>query len=110
VIKCPEINNDRPRELRSKEGIEAFIYWSASILMLLLGLICTVIYFNKGVNQDDMILAVRIQLVSFTTALFCCPLMPIPSWFPFKSQYRFFVFTVGIVCLEIISQTMKSSQ
>jgi hypothetical protein len=106
----PKNKQRSPKRIEIERRIEAFIYWSASILMLLLGLICTVIYFNKGVSQNDVIVAVRIQLVTFTTAFFCCPLTPIPEWFPVKSQYRFVVFLLGIVGLELISQGISSTQ
>jgi hypothetical protein len=99
-----------PKRIKIENRIEAALYWSASILMAILGLIIIVVYFNKGVTHQDVMIAVRIQLVTFTTAFFCNPLTPIPSWFPLKGQYRFIVFAVGIISLELIGQGIELAQ
>jgi hypothetical protein len=99
-----------PKRIKIERRIEAALYWSASTLMAVLGLIITIVYFRKGVTQECIVLVVRIQLVTFTTAFFCNPLTPIPSWFPLKGQYRFIVFAVGIISLELISQGIKLAQ
>jgi hypothetical protein len=44
-----------------------------------------------------------LQIILFATAFLCCLLTPIPSWFPLKIWYRLFVFTTGILCVEIVS-------
>jgi hypothetical protein len=49
-----------PKRIKIERRIEAALYWSASTLMAVLGLIITIVYFRKGVTQECIVLAVRI--------------------------------------------------
>jgi predicted tellurium resistance membrane protein TerC len=92
-----------PERLAIERRIESMIYWSLSVLIALLGLILTATYFRSDVTRNETLAAIRFQLVLFTTATLCCPIAPIPAWFPFPSQYRFLVVLAGIIILELMS-------
>jgi hypothetical protein len=92
-----------PKQIKIEKYIELFLYWSVSILFTLLGLIIFVRCFQPNVQEHIIRLAIRYQLIFFTTAVLCCPLVPIPKWFPFPSQYRFLVFATGIFITELMA-------
>ncbi|AFY96817.1 hypothetical protein Cha6605_5972 (plasmid) [Chamaesiphon minutus PCC 6605] len=99
----PRKKQRSPQRIELERRIEAFLYWSVCITLLVPGLMLSVVYFNKAVTHHDFIFAVRLQTILFATAFFCCPLTPIPSWFPLKIWYRFLVFATGLVAIEIVS-------
>jgi hypothetical protein len=86
-----------------ENNIESFLYWSVSILFGILGLILVSVYFQPKVGQHEILLTIRYQILCFTTATLCCPLVAIPSWFPFPSQYRFLVFSASLIILDLIA-------
>jgi hypothetical protein len=90
-----------PERIALEKRIESFIYWSLSILIAMLGLILTSAYF---IPNKNVLTVVRYQLVILTTALFCCPLIPIPAWFPFPSMYRVFVIIIGSTIVNLLAK------
>jgi hypothetical protein len=90
------------KKLPTTKNIESFLYWSVSVLFIILGLILLFVYFQPNVGQHEVLLTIRYQLLIFTTAILCCPAVPIPSWFPFPSQYRFLVFSTSLVIMELM--------
>jgi NADH:ubiquinone oxidoreductase subunit 4 (subunit M) len=101
-------NRKSPERLAIEEKIKFFIYWSLSVLIMLLGLILTATYFRADVTRNEVLAAIRFQLAFFTTATLCCPVVPIPAWFPFPSQYRLFVITTGMVIVELMSYKLTN--
>jgi hypothetical protein len=65
-------------------------------------------------NSDTMVLkmlgktaSVKVaidDIIKLTTALFCCPLIPIPAWFPFPSVYRGFVIIIGSTIVNLLAE------
>jgi hypothetical protein len=90
------------KKIANTKNIESFLYWSVSIFFTILGLILISVYFQPNVGQHEVLLTIRYQLLIFTTATLCCPAVPIPSWFPFPSQYRFLVFSSSLVIMELM--------
>jgi predicted tellurium resistance membrane protein TerC len=97
------MKNKSPKIITIEKNIESFLYWSVSILFGLLGLIFFFTYFQPKVEQHEILVAIRYQLLCFTTAVLCCPLVSIPTWFPFPSQYRFLVFVTALIIAELMS-------
>lgn len=90
-----------PERIALEKRIESFIYWALSILIAILGLILTSAYF---IPNTSVLVVFRYQLVILTTALFCCPLTPIPAWFPFPSMYRVFVVIIGFAIVDLMAE------
>jgi hypothetical protein len=93
-----------PERIALEEKIGSFIHWSLSILIAIMGLILTSLYFNPTINQHEVLTVIRYQLVIITTAVFCCPLTPIPAWFPFPPMYRVFVVAIGFALVDLIAE------
>jgi hypothetical protein len=93
-----------PERIALEKNIESFIHWSLSILIAVMGLILTWVYFKPNINQHEVLTVIRYQLVILTTAIFCCPLTPIPAWFPFPSMYRVFVVLIGFAIVNLIAE------
>lgn len=92
-----------PKKTKIINNIESLLYWSVSVLFTILGIILISVYFQPKVDRYEILLTIRYQLLFFTTAALCCPLVPIPSWFPFPSQYRFLVFSISLILMELMS-------
>jgi hypothetical protein len=93
-----------PERIVLEKKVESFIHWSLSILIATMGLILTSLYFNPNISQHEVLMVIRYQLVILTTAVFCCPLTPIPAWFPFPPMYRVFVVIIGFAIVDLIAE------
>jgi hypothetical protein len=93
-----------PERIALEKKVESFIHWSLSILIAIMGLILTSVYFNFNMNQHEVLTVIRYQLVILTTAVLCCPLTPIPAWFPFPPIYRVFVVAIGFAIVDLIAE------
>ncbi len=94
------MKNHRLKELKSpkrialERNIELLIFWGNSATWMAFGLLFTVVYFKVGVTHDEIMSAIRYQIVAFSVAAFSCPLVPAPFWL------RCVMFVGGIVAID----------
>jgi hypothetical protein len=93
-----------PERIALEKKVESFLHWSLSILIGIVGLILTSVYFTPNINQHEVLIVIRYQLVILTTALFCCPLTPVPTWFPYPLLYRVFIVIIGSTIVNLIAE------
>jgi hypothetical protein len=95
------VKNHRPIKPKSlkrialERNIELLIFWANSVTWMAFGLIFTVVYFKAGVTHNEIMSAIRYQIVAFSVAAFSCPLVPAPFWL------RCIMFVGGIIAIDL---------
>jgi hypothetical protein len=95
------MKNHRPRKSKSlkiialERNIELLIFWANSATWMAFGLLFTVVYFKAGVTHNEIMSAIRYQIVAFSVAAFSCPLVPAPFWL------RCVMFVGAIIAIDL---------
>jgi hypothetical protein len=83
------------RRIALEQNIESLLFWSNSAIWMAFGLLFTVVYFKAGVTHDEIMSAIRHQIVAFSVATFSYPLVPAPFWL------RCAMFVGGVVAIDL---------